>query len=170
MPVSIVIIAGILIAGAFLIWRPQTTPGPKTPVMPDTVEQPITKDIANTELPSRDEIVTTEQNNDVRYVNYSNTNFDKSRDKVRVLFFYASWCPTCRPAGTDLTNNKSKIPEDVVVFRVNYNDPDTDQDEKDLAKKYNITYQHTYVQIDALGKQVAKWNGGALNELLANIK
>ena len=171
MPVSIVIIAGILIAGAFLIWRPQTTPpSPETSVIPDTVEQPITKDVTGTVTPSRDEIVTIEENNNVRYVTYSNTNFDQSRDKLRVLFFYASWCPTCRPADTDFTNNMSKIPEDVVVFRVNYNDPDTDQDEKDLAEQYGITYQHTYVQIDALGQEVKKWNGGKLNELLTNIQ
>jgi len=105
-----------------------------------------------------------------RYAPYSESAFRASADMRRVLFFYASWCPTCRPADTDFTNNMSKIPEDVVVFRVNYNDPDTDQDEKDLAEQYGITYQHTYVQIDALGQVVKKWNGGKLNELLTNIQ
>ena len=34
----------------------------------------------------------------------------------------------------DFTANPSKIPEDAVVLRVNYNDPDTDQEEKNLPK------------------------------------
>lgn len=105
-----------------------------------------------------------------RYVEYSKTVLDQSADKRRVLYFYASWCPICRPADANFKANANKIPENVTVLRVNYNDPDTDQEEKDLAKKYGIAYQHTFVQIDAQGKEVAKWNGGQIEELLANIK
>jgi len=105
-----------------------------------------------------------------RYVEYSKTALDKASSTRRVLFFYASWCPTCRPADANFKENESKIPEDVTLIRVNYNDPETDQEEKDLAKKYGITYQHTYVQIDATGKEITKWNGGQINELLTNIK
>lgn len=88
----------------------------------------------------------------------------------RVLFFYASWCPTCKPVDQKLSENISKIPADVTVLRVNYNDPDTDQAEKELAQKYGVTYQHTFVQVDAQGNEVTKWNGGSLDELLQNIK
>lgn len=105
-----------------------------------------------------------------RYLEYSKTALDGAVSNRRVLFFYASWCPTCRPADISFTQNSGKIPEDVVLIRVNYNDPETDQEEKDLAKKYGITYQHTFVQIDATGKEVIKWNGGQINELLTNIK
>jgi thiol-disulfide isomerase/thioredoxin len=107
---------------------------------------------------------------DARYVEYSKTVLDNSSDKRRVLYFYASWCPICRPADADFKQNSSKIPEDVVVIRVNYNDPDTDQEEKDLAKKYGITYQHTFVQIDTQGKEITKWSGGQTDELLTNLK
>lgn len=105
-----------------------------------------------------------------RYVEYSKAALDQVADKRRVLYFYASWCPTCRPADADFKKNSSKIPEDMVVVRVNYNDSDTDQEEKDLAKKYAVTYQHTFVQIDGQGKQVTTWNGGKTEELLVNIK
>lgn len=88
----------------------------------------------------------------------------------RVLFFYANWCPTCKPADTSFTKNLVQIPADVTLIRVNYNDTETDQAEKDLAKKYGVTYQHTYVQIDAKGNEVTKWNGGQIDELLSNIK
>ncbi|MEK7186023.1 MAG: thioredoxin domain-containing protein [Patescibacteria group bacterium] len=105
-----------------------------------------------------------------RYVEYSRVALEGAVDNRRVLFFYASWCPTCRPTDVNLKENTNRIPEDVTVIRVNYNDPETDQEEKDLAQKYGITYQHTFVQIDAEGKEVVKWNGGQVNELLKNIK
>ncbi|VVA43557.1 conserved exported hypothetical protein [Candidatus Roizmanbacteria bacterium] len=105
-----------------------------------------------------------------RYIVYSKEAYDQASSKRRVLYFYATWCPSCKIANEDFTANPDKIPEDVIVIRTNYNDPDTDQEEKDLAKKYGITYQHTFVQIDAQGKEVTKWNGGKTDELLANIK
>ena len=110
------------------------------------------------------------KSNSSRYVEYSKTVLDQSADKRRVLYFYATWCPSCKAANEDFTANPNKIPEDVVVIRTNYNDPDTDLEEKDLAKKYGITYQHTFVQIDGQGKQITKWNGGDTDELVANIK
>lgn len=108
--------------------------------------------------------------NSSRYVEFSPEAFSSANNKRRVLFFYASWCPTCRPADANFNANLNKIPEDVVVIRVNYNDPETDSAEKDLAKQYEITYQHTFVQIDTDGNEVTKWNGGQIEELLENIK
>ena len=105
-----------------------------------------------------------------RYVQYSKTALNSASSNRRVLFFYASWCPTCKLADASFTQNASKIPGDVTVIRVNYNDPETDQEEKDLAKKYGVTYQHTFVQIDSSGSEVTKWNGGQIDELLSNIK
>lgn len=105
-----------------------------------------------------------------RYVEYSKAALDQAASNRRVLFFYANWCPTCRPTDANLKENTSKIPVDVTVIRVNYNDTETDQEEKDLAKKYGITYQHTFVQIDSQGREITKWNGGQIGELLANIK
>jgi len=105
-----------------------------------------------------------------RYITYSNGALDQPFTTRRVLFFYASWCPTCKEADADFKVNANEIPEDVALIRVNYNDPETDQEEKDLAKKYFVTYQHTYVQIDDTGKEITKWNGGQFDELLKNIK
>lgn len=104
-----------------------------------------------------------------KYVEYSKTVLDSSADKRRVLYFYANWCPICKPADQNFKTNQNLIPEDVTIIRVNYNDTDTDQEEKDLAKKYAVTYQHTFVQIDKSGMEVTKWNGGKIEELLNNI-
>lgn len=107
---------------------------------------------------------------DSRYVEYSSKVLADTAGTKRVLFFYANWCPTCRPADANFKANLDKIPEGVTLIRVNYNDSDTDAEEKALADKYGVTYQHTFVQIDKDGNVVGRWNGGQITELLANIK
>ncbi|HLC94634.1 MAG TPA: thioredoxin family protein [Patescibacteria group bacterium] len=105
-----------------------------------------------------------------KYVMYTPSILADTANMKRVLFFYAHWCPICQPADADFRENTHKIPADVVVIRVNYNDTDTDESERDLAKKYGVTYQHTFVQIDQKGSEVTKWNGGQTAELLENLK
>jgi len=61
-------------------------------------------------------------------------------------------------------NNVSKLPVDVVVFKTDY---DT---ERGLKQKYGVTYQHTYVQVDSDGREVAKWNGGGVDKLLEELR
>lgn len=119
---------------------------------------------------TEEKTVMMDENSASRYVEYSKTVLDQAENNRRVLYFYASWCPTCRPADADFKTNMSRFPDDLIVVRVNYNDPETDKEEKDLAEKYDITYQHTFVQIDPQGNEVTKWNGGQTDELLANIK
>lgn len=90
-------------------------------------------------------------------------------DKI-VLFFYANWCPTCRPVDVELKERNEEIPAGIEIYQVNYNDSDTDQAEKELAKKYGVTYQHTFIQIDKEGNEITRWNGGGLDKLLSSIK
>lgn len=99
-----------------------------------------------------------------RYVEYTKTAFDAAKGKKRVYFFHASWCPTCKAANTEITGNLDGIPEDVVLFKTDY---DTNSA---LKKQYSITYQHTFVLVDDMGKELKKWNGGGLAELSANTK
>jgi thiol-disulfide isomerase/thioredoxin len=100
---------------------------------------------------------------DDRYFVYSQEGFENAGHQRRVLFFYAAWCPTCRPADVDFSNNEHSLPDDVALFRVNY---DT---EAELKSKYGITYQHTFVQVDENGNEITKWNGGAVEQLKKNI-
>lgn len=108
--------------------------------------------------------------NGSKYVIYTPEVLANNKNKRRVLFFYANWCPICKPADANFKQNVEKIPVDVVLIRVNYDDSDTDENEKELAKRYNVSYQHTFVQINSAGKQVAVWNSGQIEELLANLK
>lgn len=70
-----------------------------------------------------------------------------------VLFFHASWCPTCRAFKNDVSNNLENIPDGMTILEVNY---DT---ETALKQKYGITYQHTYVEVDADGNALNTWSG-----------
>jgi len=82
-----------------------------------------------------------------------------------VLFFRASWCPTCRAVDTDIKANLSKIPSDLTILDVNYDDSTA------LKQKYSVTYQHTFVQVDKDGNQIKKWSGSpTLSTLVAEIK
>lgn len=104
-----------------------------------------------------------------KYTPFSAETMASAATTSRVLFFYANWCPTCKTADESFTKDVAKIPANVTLIRVNYNDTQTEQAEKNLAKKHGVTYQHTFVQIDAQDNEVAKWNGGQINELIANI-
>lgn len=82
-----------------------------------------------------------------------------------ILFFRASWCPTCRGLDNDIRSNLGSIPSGVAILDVDYDNSTA------LKQKYGITYQHTLVQVDAAGNQIAKWTGSpTLNSLISNIK
>jgi thiol-disulfide isomerase/thioredoxin len=150
------LIGGVLIVVGIVVLRPSS-------------DQP-TADLKPTELETSLDSSNDTQMTPTKYTPYSPVVFDAASSTRRVLFFYASWCGECRPVDAELTKRLDDIPEDVTVIRVNYNDPDTDQNEKDLAVGYGVTYQHTFVQIDSDGKEVEKWNGGGLDTLLSKIQ
>src|SRR3989344_1344780 len=99
-----------------------------------------------------------------RYVEYSPEKFAQASNKKRVYFFHASWCPTCKVANEEFSANPNGIPEDIVLFKTDY---DT---ETELKRKFGITYQHTFVFVDENGKEIKKWNGGGLAELVQNTR
>ena len=79
-----------------------------------------------------------------------------SENKIIILDFYANWCPICRAEAPIIHSGFDGLTtEKVIGFRVNYNDSDTDADEKALAKQFNITYQHTKVILKN-GQQFSK--------------
>ena len=81
-----------------------------------------------------------------------------------VLFFHASWCPTCRGLSADIEKNLEAIPSEVSLLKVDY---DT---ESELKKKYGVTYQHTLVQVDKDGNMIKKWSGSpTLSSLVSQI-
>lgn len=81
-----------------------------------------------------------------------------------VLFFHAPWCPYCKAADSAFTARIKEIPAGVVVLKTDY-DSNTE-----LKKKYGVTYQHTFVQIDNDQNKVTVWNGGDVDNLITYLK
>lgn len=81
----------------------------------------------------------------------------KASGKLVVLYFYANWCPICKVEVADALYPafNELVREDVIGFRVNYNDSDTDADEKALARGFGVGYQHTKVFLKE-GKRILK--------------
>jgi thiol-disulfide isomerase/thioredoxin len=100
------------------------------------------------------------------YVEYTQKAFDEAADAKtkRVLFFAASWCPSCRGADKNITENLEKIPTNVVIFKTDYDK------ETALKTKYGITRQHSFVYVDAKGMALKTWSGGGLNEIIEATK
>jgi thiol-disulfide isomerase/thioredoxin len=89
---------------------------------------------------------------------FNQADYDKAVAEGKVVFldFYANWCPICRAEAPDIHAAFNELSSDEVVgFRVNYNDSDTDSDEEKLADAYGITYQYTKVIVKD-GKVVTK--------------
>ncbi len=81
-------------------------------------------------------------------LDYNKADYDAAvkSDKLVALYFVANWCPICKvelprlyAAFNELTTDK------VIGFQVNYNDSDTDANEKALASQFGVAYQHTKV-------------------------
>lgn len=67
-------------------------------------------------------------------------------DKLIVIYFYANWCPVCKAEFPVMQKAFDELTTDKAIgFRVNYNDSDTDDNEKNLAREFGVAYQHTKV-------------------------
>lgn len=146
-----------LAVAAFLLFNNKTQPK-QSPLSESTTQNKANEEIANTQTPNNTEV------NGSRYINYSQSAFDEANDKKRVYFFHATWCPTCKAANREFTDNPDKIPTDVILFKTDYDN------EKELKKRYGITYQHTFVYVNEDGNEIKKWNGGAIDDLIFNTQ
>lgn len=99
------------------------------------------------------------------YEDYSSDKLSRANDGDVVLFFNASWCPTCKALRDNIESNLENIPSGVSILKVDYDNS------TELKQKYGVTYQHTFVQVDAEGNMINKWSGSAtLDSLVSNIK
>lgn len=99
------------------------------------------------------------------YSAYSAEKLAMAKDGKVVLFFKASWCPSCRALDANIKSNLSAIPARTHILEVDYDAS------AEMKKKYGVTSQHTLVQVDATGNLIAKWQGGnTLTALVQNIK
>jgi thiol-disulfide isomerase/thioredoxin len=93
-----------------------------------------------------------------KYLDFTKADYDKAlKDKKKILlYFYASWCPTCKKEQPETFAAFNELNDpDLIGFRVNFRDSDTDADEEQLAKDLGVSYQHTKVILKE-GQRVLK--------------
>ncbi|MCR4280698.1 MAG: thioredoxin family protein [Candidatus Komeilibacteria bacterium] len=94
----------------------------------------------------------------VPVLDFTQADYEKAiaSDDLIVLYFYANWCPLCKAEIPEFYEAMAELETDeVVAFRVNFNDNQTDDDEVAMARRYGVAYQHTKVFVKD-GERVLK--------------
>lgn len=100
-----------------------------------------------------------------RYEVYAQEKFAYAQKDTLVLFFHATWCPSCRALNTDIEEHLQEIPANVSILKTDYDS------EIKLKQKYGITTQHSFAQVDADGNLIKRWSGSlTLEDLIAEIR
>jgi thioredoxin 1 len=88
-------------------------------------------------------------------------NADKS---PTVIFFHASWCPTCKAAEADINSHLDALKASgVQILKTDY---DTSTE---LKKQYGVTSQSTFVKVDSKGAQIKKGQGFTTLDAITNF-
>lgn len=99
-----------------------------------------------------------------KYLDFNKADYEKAlKEKKKILlYFYANWCPICKKEQPETFAAFNGINDpDLIGFRVNYRDSDTDTDEENLAKQFGVSYQHTKVILkngERVGKFPDSWD------------
>ena len=96
------------------------------------------------------------------YLDYSSADFNEYANKERWLFFHANWCPLCVNLEEDILAHLSDIPDDVVIFKVDFDNSD------DLRNRYGVSIQTTIVSVDGDGDKI-KSHVASLDQSLFNL-
>ena len=100
-----------------------------------------------------------------QYVAYDASKLALAAKGPVVLFFHAGWCPSCKSVDAEVMARLNDIPANFTILKVDYDSS------SELKKQYGVTYQHTFVQVDASGKMLKKWSGSAsLADIVAQTK
>jgi thiol-disulfide isomerase/thioredoxin len=67
----------------------------------------------------------------------------------RILFFHATWCPSCRALDADIAENENTIPTDVAIYKVDFDTA------TELKQQYGVTTQHSVVVVNQDGTAVS---------------
>lgn len=81
-----------------------------------------------------------------------------------VVFFFASWCPNCRATVAELNARWAEVDPELTLVIADYDK------ETALKGKYGVTYQDTFVLLDASGAGIKSWNAGGVDGLNTNSR
>lgn len=156
---SVVVIVGVVV---FVQLRPAPVAvlSPTPTVLPPVVlpGQPLSNITPAPVLPGASYTGAVLAGSQSPLLEFTKADYDKalaSNDLI-VLYFYANWCPICRAEFPLMQAAFNQLGRGGVVgFRVNFNDDETDEFEKALAREYGVAYQHTKVLVQS-GKRILK--------------
>jgi thioredoxin 1 len=87
------------------------------------------------------------------FTTYAPDALTKTEGHKNIIFFSATWCPTCQATNKDIQANLDKIDPKLHILTADY---DTSTQ---LKQKYGVTMQHTFVVVDGDGNQISKTSG-----------
>lgn len=93
-----------------------------------------------------------------------NLNPSKYSTSKQVYFFHASWCPICQSIDKKISADITKIPAGVTLIKTDF-DSNTE-----LRKKYGVTTQYTFVQVDENGNEIKQWSASSLSKAIDGIE
>lgn len=125
-----------------------------TPAATNTTNAPST----NTPAPAPDKQTAV-------YTTYSPAALAEAQARGRaVLFFHAAWCPICQALDRELTSGGiERLPGDVTLLKTDF---DT---ETALKQQYGVTYQYTFVQVDANGAEQGQWSSSSVQSIIDHL-
>ncbi len=155
------IIIVLIIAGVFVFFNKSQTKSNKIDSgSPGQEAQEKSQNVSHGEAPGQ--VLAGHQ---AQYMVFNKSEYEKALKAKKVVFldFYANWCPICREEDPQFKAGFNSLTTDRIVgFRVNYNDTDTDEDEKKLAQEFGVTHQNTkFIFKDGkvvLGPTLEEWD------------
>lgn len=98
------------------------------------------------------------------YTTYDAEAIAQSDAEHVLLFFHATWCPSCKALDADIVANADEIPPGVEIYKVDYDTA------TDLKRQYGVTTQHSIIEIAASGEALSNISHGlTLDDVLATI-
>lgn len=119
-------------------------------------------------------LATNSQSNDqstfgANYQLFQSDTFKKQASARRLLFFYSDDCPVCRFTNHELSKKQTAWPADLFVYRVYYKDEKATKQMMELAERYQVSQNNTFVVVDSKGQVLETWVGGGLDRILEKI-
>lgn len=128
--------------GAFLVLRPR---------VPGVQKETSPKPVSFQEAPL------------ANYVNFSQGRYEEAlaQKMVLALYFTANWCPICREQEPINVSAMRSLEGDsqILAMRIHILDSETTKETEELARKYGVSYQHTFVILDRNGEVSYQYTG-----------
>jgi len=135
-----------------------------TPLIKSTMLAVLLTITGSNAAPLRAEEAAAISENAARLVQFSTRDklADLAAERRTVVFFYATWCPNCILTLSELSERWAEIDPGITLVIADYDR------EKALKAEYGVTYQDTFVLLDAKAAPVRLWNAGGVAGLNRN--